>query len=122
MSIKRETHTQSLTKDEAYKMIELLIPFLNDLQNEREIDESQRQYFITTQEPEVWCKHPELPLEISSWGRVYRLAFIDAANCIREGKMLNLSANNKGSIGINFKRDGKPNKRLNVRKLIKETF
>lgn len=122
MSVINETHTQPLTKDEAYKMINLLIPFLNDPQNEREIDESQKQYFITTQEPEVWRKHPELPLEISSWGRVYRLAFIDAANCIREGKMLNLSDNNKGHIVINFKRDGKPNKRLNVRKLIEETF
>ncbi|PEM58656.1 hypothetical protein [Bacillus toyonensis] len=113
---------QSLTKDEAYKMINLLIPFLNDPQNEREIDETQRQYFITTQEPEVWRKHPKLPLEISSWGRVYRLAFIDIANCIYEGKMLKLSSNQKGNIGINFKRDGESNKRLTVRKLVEETF
>ncbi|MES5896924.1 hypothetical protein [Bacillus cereus group sp. RP43] len=113
---------QHLTKDEAYKVINLLIPFLNIPENEREIDESQKQYFISTQEPELWRKHPSLPLEISSWGRVYRLAFIDAANCIREGKMLNLSDNKKGSVAINFKRDGKPNKRLNVRKLIEETF
>ncbi|MFP3414815.1 hypothetical protein SB773_25095 [Bacillus sp. SIMBA_074] len=70
MSIKGETHMQSLTKDEAYKVINLLIPFLNTPEHEREIDESQKQYFITTQEPEIWRKHPELPLEISTWGRV----------------------------------------------------
>ncbi|PGQ42032.1 hypothetical protein COA05_06000 [Bacillus thuringiensis] len=104
MSIKSETHVQPLTKDEAYKMIHLLIPLLNDPQSEREIDESKSLYFITTQEFEVWRKHPELPLEISSWGRVYRLVFIDIANCIYEGKMLKLSANQKGSVAINFKR------------------
>lgn len=121
MSVINETHTQPLTKDEAYKMINLLIPFLNDPQNEREIDESQKQYFINTQDPERWKKHPELPLEISSWGRVYRPAFIDSLNCIREGKMLNLSATQRGIVQINFKRDGQ-RKKFTVHKLIEETF
>lgn len=105
-----------------YRAINELIILLNIPENEREIDESQKQYIITTQEPEHWRKHPNLPLEISSWGRVYRPAFVDSMNRIHEGKMLSLSSNQKGTIQINFKRDCKGTKKFTVRKLMKETF
>ncbi|HGH7183261.1 TPA: hypothetical protein ACJMKL_005577 [Bacillus luti] len=110
------------TKVEVYKAINELVDLLNIPAEERELDESQKQYIIDTQEEERWRKHPELPLEISSWGRVYRPAFVDSGNSILEGKLLRLSANQKGSVGINFKRDGKQNRRLTVSKLMKETF
>ncbi|HDR7839258.1 TPA: hypothetical protein QCY33_005585 [Bacillus toyonensis] len=114
---------KKLTKVETYKAINELIQFLDIPAEEREIEESQKQYLIDTQEEERWRKHPnpDYPLEISSWGRVYRPAFIDPKNCIREGKMLNLSSNQGGSVGINFIRDGK-RRRLSVSKLMKETF
>ncbi|MEH6848546.1 hypothetical protein [Bacillus pseudomycoides] len=110
-----------LTKVETYKAINELINFLDIPENEREFDESQKEYIVATQDEERWRKHPILPLEISSWGRVYRPAFIDSKNCIREGRLLNLSTNQRGTVQINFKRDGKL-KRLTVRKLIEETF
>ncbi|QWH15210.1 hypothetical protein EXW38_28525 (plasmid) [Bacillus mycoides] len=108
---------------EFYKTVNELIQLLDIPENERELDEEQKQYMISTQEEERWRKHPnpDLPLEISSWGRVYRPAFIDSKNCIREGRLLNLSANQSGVVGITFKRDGK-RKRYTVRKLIEETF
>jgi len=108
---------------EFYKTVNELIQLLDIPENERELDEEQKQYMVATQEEEHWRKHPNpnLPLEISSWGRVYRPAFIDSKNCIREGRLLNLSANQSGVVGITFKRDSK-RKRFTVRKLIEETF
>ncbi|MGH1163356.1 hypothetical protein HRG49_13230 [Enterococcus faecalis] len=106
---------------EFYKTVNELIQLLDIPENERELDEEQKQYMVATQEEECWRKHPSLPLEISSWGRVYRPAFIDSKNCIREGRLLNLSANQSGVVGITFKRDSK-RKRFTVRKLIEETF
>ncbi|PEN53010.1 hypothetical protein CN540_20705 [Bacillus toyonensis] len=105
--------------EETYKAINELIQFLDISAEEREIDESQKQYLIDTREEKRWRKHPDsnIPLEISSWGCVYRPAFIDSKNCIREGRLLNLSTNQKGSIGINFIRDGK-RKQLSVIKLM----
>ncbi|MED2185344.1 hypothetical protein [Bacillus wiedmannii] len=110
------------TKVEIYKAINELVDLLNIPEGEREIDEKQKQYIVATQEEERWRKHPSLPLEISSWGRVYRPAFVDSGNSILEGKLLSLSANQKGSVGVNFKRDCKPTKRFTVRKLMEETF
>ncbi|OQR53433.1 hypothetical protein [Bacillus sp. CDB3] len=110
------------TKIEVYKAINELVDLLNIPAEERELDEKQKQFMVVTQEEEHWRKHPTLPLEISSWGRVYRPAFVDIGNSILEGNLLSLSANQKGSVGINFKRDGKPTKRYTVSKLMKETF
>ncbi|PEC65621.1 hypothetical protein [Bacillus toyonensis] len=110
------------TRVEVYKAIYELVDLLNIPADERELDDKQKQYLVDTQEEERWRKHPELPLEISSWGRVYRPAFVDSGNSILEGKLLSLSANQQGVVGVNFKRDGKPTKRFTVRKLMKETF
>lgn len=114
---------KKLTKVETYKVINELIQFLDIPAEEREFDESQKQYLIDNQEEECWRKNLDLniPLEIFSWGRVYHPAFIDLKNCIREGKLLNLSSNHNGNIGMNFMRDGR-RKRLSVGKLMKETF